>query len=314
MNKESKIFIVGHNDIIEQSLVDALRVKGFSKVISSFGIALDTTIQSSVYQFFSEEKPEYVFLTSIRSGGIEANQKYSAEFFYANSESQNNIVYAAHKFGVKKFMYFASSCVYPKEAPQSMGPETLMTGALEKTSESYAMAKLAGIKLCQAFYQQYGFRAVTVIPATVYGPGADVHFETSHVLGALIQKFYEAKSKHQDKVVVWGTGKPRREFLFSEDFADACLFLMDRYEGSDIINVGCGKDVSIEELAQVIKEVSQFSGKIVFDQAKPDGAMRKLLNSEGIVKLGWSPKVSLKEGIRKTWDDYVQNQGKEKKK
>jgi len=214
MNKQSKILIVGHDDVIERSLKSALCVKGFAKVTCSSKIALDTTIQSAVYQFFSKERPEYVFLASVRSGGIEANQKYPAEFFYANSESQNNIIYASQKFGVKKLMYFASSCIYPREAPQPMSPDRLMTGKIERTSEAYAMAKLAGIALCQAFRKQYNFNAIVVIPATVYGPQADVHVETAHVMGALIQKFFEAKTKGQDSVTVWGTGMPRREFIF----------------------------------------------------------------------------------------------------
>jgi GDP-L-fucose synthase len=312
MKKESKIFIVGHGDIIEQSLLKTLRAKGFLKVISSSEIALDTTIQSGVYQFFSQERPEYVFLTSVRSGGIDVNQKNPAEFFYANSESQNNVVYAAQKFGVKKLMYVASSCVYPKEAPQPMSPESLMTGPLEKTSASYAMAKLAGIELCQAFRKQYNFNAVIVIPATVYGPQADVCLETAHVMGALIEKFFKAKITHQSQVVVWGTGQPKREFLFSEDFADACLFLMEREQGQEIMNIGSGEDISIEGLACAIKDVSGFSGNIVFDKTKPDGAMRKLLDSHGILKLGWSPKVSMKEGVQRTWDWYAQEQRKEK--
>ena len=281
MNKESKILIVGHGDIMEQSLVKALRAKGFLKVVSSSDIALDTTIQSSVYEFFSEERPEYVFLTSIKSGGIEANEKNPAAFFYANSESQNNIVYAAYKFGVKKLMYVASSCVYPKDAAQPMVPECLMMGAMEKTSEAYAMAKLAGITLCQAFRKQYGFHAIIVIPATVYGPQKKADLATSHVVGALIQKFYQAKAASRGEVIVWGTGKPRREFLFSDDFAQACLFLMDHYEGSDVINIGTGEDVAIQDLAQMIKDIAQFPGKIVFDPARPDGAMRKLLNKIG---------------------------------
>jgi len=314
MNKESKILIVGHDGVIEKSLVKALRSKGFLKVTSSSKIALDTTIQSSVYQFFSDERPEYVFLASVRSGGIEANQKYPADFFYANSESQNNIVYAAQKFGVKKLLYFASSCVYPKDAAQPMSPDCLMTGRVEKTSEAYAMAKLAGIGLCQAFQAQHQFNAIIAIPATVYGPEADTQIETAHVMGALIKKFYDAKENHLPSVTVWGTGQARREFIFSEDFADACLFLMDRYDNAQIMNIGCKEDISIQELAQTIRDVSGFSGEIIFDKSKPDGAMRKLLDSAQIMTLGWRPKISIKEGILKTWNWYVEQQRKEKQK
>jgi GDP-L-fucose synthase len=312
MNKESKVFIVGHDDIIEKSLVKALKTKGFSKIFSSSALALDTTIQSSVYQFFSKERPDYVFLTSVRSGGIEANQRNPAEFFYANSESQNNVVYAAHKFGVKKLMYFASSCAYPKDALQPMSPDCLMTGTVEKTSEAYAMAKLAGIGLCQAFRKQYNFNAIIVIPATVYGPEADVYLETAHVMGALIQKFCEAKRNGQSNVTVWGTGTPRREFIFSEDLASACLFLMDSYDGADILNIGCTEDITIKDLAQMIKKVSGFAGEIIFDKTKPDGAMQKLLDSKKMMQLGWRPKVSIEEGVRVTWDWYIQEQRKEK--
>jgi GDP-L-fucose synthase len=312
MKKESTILVVGHDDIIDRSLVSTLRSRGFLNVIASAEIALDTTIQTMVYRFFARHKPEYVFLGSVRSGGIEANQKYPAEFFYANSESQNNVVYAAHKFGTRKLMYLASSCVYPKEAAQPMNVESLMTGPVEKTSQSYAMAKLAGINLCQAFHQQYGLNVVVVIPATVYGPQADMQLETAHVISALIKKFYDAKKQGLPSVTIWGTGKARREFIFADDFADGCLSLMEHDQRQAVLNLGCGEDIAIDDLAELVKDISGFSGKIVFDATKPDGAMRKLLNSAQIRRAGWSPRVSIREGLEKTWAWYAQEQGKEK--
>lgn len=304
MNKEAKILIVGHDDVIEKSLLRTLRAKGFLNVVSASEIALDTTIQSPLYEFFSQERPEYVFLGSVRSGGIEANQKNPADFFYANSESQNNIVYAANKFGVKKLMYFASSCVYPKDALQPMKPEYLMTGPIEPTSAAYATAKLAGIALCQAYRKQYHLNAIVTVLATVYGPDSDVDLSTAHVLGALIHKFHQAKINGQKNVTIWGSGEAKREFIFADDFADACLFLMDHYNGEEVINIGCGEDVAIKDLAQMIKEISGFQGEIAFDKTKPDGAMRKLLDNEKLVKLGWKPKVSIREGILRTYDWY----------
>lgn len=304
MNKDAKILIVGHDDVIEKSLLRILRAKGFLNVASASEIALDTTIQSPVYEFFSQERPEYIFLGSIRSGGIEANQKNPAEFFYANSESQNNIVYAANKFGVKKLMYFASSCVYPKDALQPMKPEYLMTGPIEPTSAAYATAKLAGIALCQAYRKQYHLNAIVTVLATVYGPDSDVDLSTAHVLGALIHKFNQAKVRGQKNVTIWGSGEAKREFIFADDFVEACLFLMDRYNSEELINIGCGEDVAIKDLAVMIKEISGFQGEIVFDKTKPDGALRKLLDNEKIIKLGWKSKVSIREGILRTYDWY----------
>ncbi len=304
MNKEAKILIVGHEDVIERSLAGHLAAEGFANVAVASELALDTTIQSSVYEFFSTEKPEYVFLGSIRSGGIEANQKNPAEFFYANSESQNNIVYAAWKFGVKKLMYFASSCVYPKDAAQPMKPEYLMTGPIEPTSAAYATAKLGGIALCQGYRKQHNFNAVVAVPATVYGPDSDTDLSTAHVLGALVYRFHQAKTSGDKTVTIWGSGEAKREFIFAEDFARACVFLMDRYNEAEVINIGCGEDIAIKDLAKMIAQICGFSGEIIFDRTKPDGAMRKLLDNEKIVNLGWKPIVSLKDGIQHTYDGY----------
>ncbi len=309
MKKDSQILIVGHNDIIEKSLYNYFKSQGYSQVFSSSAIALNTIIQNSVYHFFSQHKPEYVFLASTRSGGIGANQEFPAEFIYHNLESQNNVIHSAWKFGTRKLLFFSSSCVYPKECPQPMKEEYLLTGPLEPTSEPYAVAKIIGIKLCQSYRRQYGLNAIVMIPATIYGPGSDVDLQTAHVIGAIIGKFHEAVSSGKKEVVVWGTGKPRREFLYVDDFVEAALFLMDRYEGNEMLNVGCGYDVSIEELAQILKEVSGFSGKIIYDTSKPDGVMRKLLESSRIHKLGWRAKVDLKEGIRRTYEWYGKQWG-----
>lgn len=305
MHSDSRILIVGHDDIIEKSLTDHCATNHFTRVFSSSAIALNTAIQPAVYDFFAEHKPEYVFLTSTRSGGIEANLKQPAEFIYHNLESQNNVVYAARKFGVKKLLFLASSCVYPKECPQPMKEEYLLTSALEKTSEAYAVAKIAGIKLCQAYRRQYGLNAIVAIPATIYGPGSDTDPVTAHVLGALLDKFSAAVKNNSPEVVIWGTGAPRREFLFADDFAAACFFLMERYEGDGIMHIGSGSDVTIRELAEVIQRVCGYKGKVVFDASKPDGAMRKLLDSSRLAQMGWRPVVSLEEGVRRTHEAYL---------
>jgi GDP-L-fucose synthase len=305
MHKDSKILIVGHDDITENSLYAYLSANGFEHVFSSSRIGLDPTIQVSIYEFFQKHKPEYVFLASTRSGGIEANRNSGAEFMYHNLESQNNVLYSAWKFGAKKLLYFGGSCVYPKECSQPMAPDAILTGPLEETSEPYSLAKIAGLKLCRAFKKQYGFNAVTMVPATVYGAGSDVDIETAHVMGALIGKFAQAVREHQKEVTVWGTGQARREFLHADDFVSACHFLMDHYDGDQVINAGCGSDVTIKELAETIARISGFDGKIVFDGTKPDGTRQKLLDSSVIAGLGWKPKISLEEGIKRTYQWYL---------
>lgn len=302
MNKDSKILVVGHDDIIEKSLTGHLQSSHFQNVFSSSTIALNTTIQPSVYDFFSKHRPDYVFLASTRSGGIEANRRHPAEFIYHNIESQNNIVYASWKFGVKKLLFLASSCVYPKDCPQPMKEEHLLTGPLEETSEPYAIAKIAGIKLCQAFRRQYGLNAVVAIPATIYGPSRDVDLTTAHVMGALVGKFCDAVKSGAHEVAIWGTGNPRREFLYADDFARAAAFVMDHYNGEKVVHIGSGMDVAIKELAETIREVAGFQGKITFDVSKPDGAMKKLLDNSLLTGLGWRAKVSLEEGIQRTYE------------
>ncbi|MCK5083917.1 MAG: GDP-L-fucose synthase, partial [Candidatus Omnitrophica bacterium] len=280
------------------------KFSGYPNIFSSSQIGLNPTVQASVYAFFQKVRPEYVFLGSTRSGGIDANVKNPAEFLYHNSESQNNIFYSSRKFGVKKLLYIAGSCVYPKECPQPMKEEHLLTGTLEQTSEPYSVAKIAGIKLCQAFRKQYGLNAIAIVPATVYGPGSDVNIETAHVIGALIGKFVSAVVKGRQKVSVWGTGNPRREFLYVDDFLAAALHLMDYYNGEKPVNVGSGSDVTIKELTETIIRAVGFEGEAVFDKTKPDGTMKKLLDSSYVNSLGWKAKVSLDQGIRKTYDGY----------
>jgi len=304
MNKDSEILIVGHNDIIENSLRSHFISEGFTNVFSSSEIGLNPTVQPSVYEFFQEHRPKYVFLASTRSGGIEANIKNPGEFIYHNLESQNNILYASNKFGVEKLLFFAGSCVYPKECAQPMKEDGLLTGKLEQTNESYSVAKIAGIHLCQSFKKQYGFNAIVMVPATVFGPGSNVDIKTAHVIGALIGKFDKAVKNNHNEITVWGTGEPRREFLYVDDFTEACHFLMERYDGLKMINVGSGYDVTIKELTQLIARISGFKGNIVFDDSKPDGVYQKLLDSSRMKKLGWKPKVALEDGLQKIWEWY----------
>jgi GDP-L-fucose synthase len=309
MKKDSRIFIVGHNDILERSLFEYLKKHGFSDVTSSSDIGLNTTIQSSVYHFFSEKKPEYVFLGSVKSGGIKANTDNPAEFIYSNLESQNNVVYSSHKFGVTKLLFMASSCVYPKVCAQPMKEEYIGTGLMEDTSSAYSTAKLAGIKLCQSYRKQYGMNAVVMLPATVYGPGCRIDVENSHVIEALISKFSYAVRNNEREVMIWGSGEQRREFLYKNDFVDACLFVMNKYDDDTVVNVGSGYDVSIAELAKIIKEVSGFSGDVVFDRTKPDGTMQKLLDSSRINSLGWKSTVELVEGIKSMYEFVKKDKG-----
>ncbi|MCK5082796.1 MAG: GDP-L-fucose synthase [Candidatus Omnitrophica bacterium] len=304
MNKDSRILVIGHNDIIEKSLYAHFKFNGYTSIYSSSHSGINLAIQASVYEFFQKVKPEYVFLGSTRSGGIEMNVKNPAEFLYHNSESQNNILYSSWKFGAKKLLYFAGSCVYPKACPQPMKEEHLLTGTLEQTSEPYSVAKIAGIKLCQAFRKQYGFNAIVMVPATVYGPGSDVNIETAHVIGALMGKFANAVIKGRQKISVWGTGNPRREFLYVDDFVQASLHLMDYYNKEKVVNVGSGSDITIKELATMIARVVGFEGEVIFDETKPDGTMKKLLDSSYANSLGWKARIPFEQGLRKTYDGY----------
>ena len=308
MRRDSKIFIVGHNDSIENSFKKYFQAKGFPHVISNTQDGIDVLDQLKVRKFFKKFKPAYVFLGSLCSGGIAANQKYPGEFIYENCLSQNLVIEEARVNKTKKLLYFSSSCIYPKRAEQPIKEVSLLTGSLEETSAAYAVAKIAGTKMCQAYKTQYGFNVIAAVPATLYGPGSDTDIESAHVLGALLAKFYKAKKEGTPQVIVWGSGKPRREFLYVDDFVSACLFLMEHYEGADVINVGSGHDVTIKQLAGMIKDISGYKGKIKFDAIKPDGALRKLMDSTRMCKLGWRPKISLEEGIEKTYKWYISQQ------
>ena len=304
MKKNSRILIIGHADAIENSLKDHFRAHRYPNIFSSSSLKTDWLDQKSVEKFFKARRPEYVFPGSIRSGGIAANQKYAAEFLYENLQCQTNVIHAAYRSGVKKLLYYSSSCAYPNDAKQPIREESLLSGVLEETSGPYSVAKIAGIKLCETYNRKYGFPAIAAVPATVYGPGSDTDVATAHVMGALIAKFHLAVKNKQKKIIVWGSGRPRREFIHTDDFVQGSLFLMEKYNAPELINLGCGEDVTIRELAKNIAEIAGFKDKIVFDSSKPDGAMRKLMDNKRIRRLGWAPKVSLIEGILQTYQWY----------
>jgi len=308
MKETDKIYIAGHNGMVGAALIKALKIKGFNNLVYLTSKELDLRNQKGVDIFFKEEKPDFVFLAAARVGGIVANNTYRAEFLYDNLLIVSNIVNAAFKNNVTKLLFFGSSCIYPKMAPQPIKEEYLLTGALENTNEPYAIAKIAGIKLCETFREQYGCNFISVMPANLYGFNDNYHPENSHVLPALIRRFHEAKVNGSGEVVIWGSGTPRREFLFADDLAEACLFLMEKYNEKEIVNIGSGEDLSIKELAELIKEVTGFSGDLVFDNTKPDGTPRKLLDVSKINKLGWHYKTALKDGMKIAYRDFLSKQ------
>ena len=309
MELDSKIYLAGHRGLVGSAILRKLKQKGYENIITRSSSELDLRDQLAVSEFLAREKPEYVFLAAAKVGGILANDTYPAEFLYDNLAIQNNVIHFSCQHGVEKLLFLGSSCIYPKHAPQPMKEEYLLTGPLEPTNAPYAVAKIAGITMCQSYNRQYGTKFISAMPTNLYGPGDNFDLETSHVLPALIRKFHDAKINHEPKVEVWGTGTPKREFLHVDDLADACLFLMLHYDGSDIINVGVGEDVSILELAEMVKEIVGFEGEIVLDRTKPDGTPRKLLDVSKMMKLGWAPTHSLEEGISKTYkwfrDHYI---------
>lgn len=307
MEKSAKIYVAGHTGLVGSAILRNLQAQGYSKFVLYTIDELDLTQQSLVFDLFSKEKPDYVFLAAAKVGGIQANNTYPADFIYINLQIQCNIIHAAYKHNVKKLCFLGSSCIYPKYAPQPLKEEYLLDGKLEPTNESYAIAKIAGIKMCQAYNQQYGTNYIALMPTNLYGPNDNFDLQTSHVIPALIRKFIEAKKNKSLSVTIWGTGTPKREFLFVDDLADACIFLMNNYQGNEIINVGVGEDVSIIELASIIKEEVGYEGKIEFDKTKPDGTPRKLLDVSKINGLGWKAKTSLREGIKKTIKWYLEN-------
>lgn len=307
MEKSAKIYIAGHKGLVGSAIWCLLASTGFTNLIKRTSQELDLRNQKAVDTFFLEEKPEYVFIAAARVGGIFANSSRPAEFIYDNLVIETNIIHAAYAHGVQKLLFLGSSCIYPKFCPQPMKEEYLLSGELEPTNEPYAIAKIAGIKLCQAFNRQYGTNFISVMPTNLYGPNDNFDLESSHVFPALLRKFHEAKVHGTNKVVVWGTGSPRREFLCVNDLADACLFLMQNYDGSDIVNIGTGTDLTIRELAQLIQEVVGFTGQVEYDASKPDGTPVKLLDVSRLTAMGWTAKIPLLRGIQDTYQWYLNN-------
>jgi GDP-L-fucose synthase len=305
MSFRAKIFVAGHRGLVGSAIVRRLRADGFETLLTCSSAELDLRNQGAVNAFFQSERPEYVFLAAAKVGGILANDTYPADFIRDNLQIQTNVVDAAYRAGARKLLFLGSSCIYPKHAPQPMPESSLLTGPLEPTNEWYAIAKIAGVKMCQAYRRQYGFNAVTAMPTNLYGPGDNFDLQSSHVLPALLRKFHDAKQRGDAAAVVWGTGAPRREFLHVDDLADACVFLMQRYEGESPVNVGWGEDVSIRELAEMIREVVGFSGELRFDAGKPDGTPRKLLDTARLKALGWSPRIVLRDGIAATYQWFL---------
>ncbi len=304
LDKDSKIYVAGHSGLVGSAIVRALEKDGFTNILTRTHAELDLLEQAAVRGFFEREKPEYVFLAAAKVGGIHANNTYPAEFIYENIQIQTNVIHSSYLARVKKLCFLGSSCIYPKFAPQPMKEEYLMDGKLEPTNDAYATAKIAGIKMCQAYNRQYGTNYISVMPTNLYGPNDNYDPENSHVLAALIRKFVEAKKSNARSVTVWGTGRPRREFLHVDDMADACLFLMENYNDSEIVNIGTGEDISISELAELIAEEVGYKGRIEYDASKPDGTPRKLLDVSRINKVGWKATISLRKGIRETLKPY----------
>ena len=319
MKKNSKIYIAGHRGLVGSAIVKNLLSKGYTNLVYCTHKELDLTNQEAVANFFKEEKPEYVILAAAKVGGIVANNTYRAEFIYENLQIQNNVIHQSYLNGVKKLLFLGSTCIYPKNSPQPMKEEYLLTNELEYTNEPYAIAKIAGIKMCESYNLQYGTNFISVMPTNLYGPNDNFDLETSHVLPALLRKMHEAKRSSAPKVEIWGSGKPRREFLYSEDMAEACVFLLESRDFSDTyekdqkeirnthINIGTGVDISIKELAQTIKKIVGYEGELYFNADKPDGTMVKLTDPSKLHSLGWRHKVELEEGIRRVYEWYLEN-------
>ena len=307
MDLDAKIYVAGHRGLVGSAIVRNLEAKGYKNIICRTHRELDLTNQEEVRRFFEEEKPEYVFLAAAKVGGIHANNTYPADFIYDNLMIQNNVIKAAHDFKVKKLLFLGSTCIYPKMAPQPIKEEYLLTGSLEETNEAYAVAKIAGLEMCKFFKRQYGDNFISCMPTNLYGPNDNFDLKNSHVLPALIRKFHEAKVNNSDVVEVWGTGTPLREFLYVDDMADACVFLMENYDGEQHVNIGTGEEVSIKELAETVKEVVGFEGELVFNTDMPDGTPRKLTTVDKLHGLGWKHKVSLNEGIKLAYNWFLEN-------
>lgn len=307
MLKTAKIFVAGSRGMVGSAIVRNLEQNGFTNIITKSSKELDLRNQQAVFEFFETEKPEFVFLAAAKVGGIHANNTYPAEFIYDNMMIQNNVIHAAYLNKVEKLFFLGSSCIYPKFAPQPLKEEYLLTGALELTNEAYAIAKISGLKMCEFYKKQYGCNFISAMPTNLYGINDNFNLQNSHVLPALLRKFIEAKQNNSSEVVVWGSGTPMREFLFVDDLAEACVFLMQNYNDAETVNIGTGEDVTIKELAETIKKTVGFEGELVFDVTKPDGTPRKLLDVSKINNLGWKHKVNLQQGIEKTLDWVTEN-------
>lgn len=307
MEKNAKIYVAGHRGMVGSAIVRALKNQGYTNIITRTSKELDLRRQIDVEAFFAKEKPDYVFLAAAKVGGILANNEAPADFMYDNMILEMNVIHEAYKNKVKKLMFLGSSCIYPRMAPQPMKEDCLLTSELEKTNEAYALAKISGLKYCEYLNRQYGTDFISVMPTNLYGPNDNYHPEHSHVLPALIRRFHEAKENNLNEVVIWGTGTPLREFLYVDDLANACVYLMNTYSGNETVNLGTGKELSIKELAELVKKVVGFKGNITFDTTKPDGTPRKLLDVSKLEKLGWTYKTELEDGIKLAYEDFLNN-------
>ena len=308
MDKNAKIYVAGHRGLVGSAIIRALQARGHENFVFTTSDVLDHRDQAAVRDFYTKEKPDYVFVAAARVGGILANDTYPAEFIYDNLMIEANLIHGAYEAGVKKLLFLGSTCIYPKMAPQPLKEEYLLSGPLEPTNEWYAVAKIAGIKLCEAYKRQYGCHFISAMPTNLYGPGDNFDLNNSHVMPALIRKFHDAKLAEAQEAVVWGSGSPMREFCHVDDCADACVFLMNEYDEPGIVNIGVGSDITIKELAELIKQVVDFKGEIVFDASKPDGTPRKLVDTSKINGLGWKSGISLEEGVASTYQWYLENQ------
>jgi GDP-L-fucose synthase len=303
MEKSAKIYVAGHRGMVGSAIVRKLQKEGFNNILTRTSKELNLTNQQAVADFFEQEKPDYVFLAAAKVGGIHANNVYRADFIYENLMIECNVIHQSYLHKVKKLLFLGSSCIYPKNAPQPIKEEYLLTSVLEETNEPYALAKIAGLKMCENYKRQYGCNFISGMPTNLYGPNDNYDLNNSHVLPAIIRKFHEAKESNAPSVEIWGTGKPRREFLHVDDLADACLFLMEKYDGLQAVNIGFGSDVSIGELAELVKKTSGYTGEIVNNTAKPDGTMKKLMDSSFLNSMGWTAKIQLADGVKQVYND-----------